>query len=275
MTFSLKYATCADVVPECNPTNDGPGVSLYFNTFPANSLKCYDIINLIIVLFTNNQFQKVANYALNEQLNNMGKKKNRKNETDILVTVSVYITCGNNTNDKNDKSARIDILDTSKASIKNINSNGRRNIKQGYVSIRKYNSDKHSNRNNDISFNYISSVTLNTNKNMNNYTDYRAASLSNSLKMTDGGVLCCSDTPEIADTDAPTQIPSANPSNNPTQSPSDDPSGMPSTMSSKAPSGEPTSIPTASPTANDWIVSWDSTFEDNGEKNWTATMELT
>ena len=41
-----------------------------------------------------------------------------------------------------------------------------------------YNSDKHSNRNNnEVSFNFISSVTLKTNKNMNTY----ATSLSNSM----------------------------------------------------------------------------------------------
>ena len=69
-------------------------------------------------------------------------------------------------------------LGTSKTSIKNINNIGNMNINQVGVSMTNYNSDKHCNRNNDVSFNYISSVTLKTNKHTN--TD-GAASLSNSM----------------------------------------------------------------------------------------------
>ena len=71
----MKYARCDGVGPECIPTNDGPEATWYFDTFSANSLKCYDMTNLllhpvllIIVLLMNNKFEKVLNYVLNDQL---------------------------------------------------------------------------------------------------------------------------------------------------------------------------------------------------------------
>ena len=61
MIFSLKYARCDGGVPECIPTH-GPEATWYMI-----NLLLHPVLS-IIVLLTNNKFQKVLNYALNDQL---------------------------------------------------------------------------------------------------------------------------------------------------------------------------------------------------------------